>query len=85
MHVNFTKINTSFYFAMRYMQAEEDTVAERLRRSTRNRLGFSRVGSSPAGVDIFILCQDFTVDRWCPQFYSSHLSSFKKLFFVRFI
>ncbi len=28
----------------------EDTVAERLRRSTRNRLGLSRVGSSPAGV-----------------------------------
>ena len=31
-----------------------DTVAERLRRSTRNRLGFSRVGSSPAGVDNFL-------------------------------
>ena len=28
----------------------EDAVAERLRRSTRNRLGLSRVGSSPAGV-----------------------------------
>ena len=34
-------------------QREYDTVAERLRRSTRNRLGFSRVGSSPAGVDTF--------------------------------
>jgi hypothetical protein len=30
----------------------KDTVAERLRRSTRNRLGLSRVGSSPAGVDV---------------------------------
>ena len=30
-----------------------DTVAERLRRSTRNRLGVSRVGSSPASVDVF--------------------------------
>ena len=30
-----------------------DTVAERLRRSTRNRLGSSRVGSSPAGVASF--------------------------------
>ena len=29
-------------------------MAERLRRSTRNRLGFSRVGSSPAGVDNFL-------------------------------
>ena len=33
-----------------------DTVAERLRRSTRNRLGLSRVGSSPAGVDSFLSC-----------------------------
>jgi hypothetical protein len=32
-----------------------DTVAEWLRRSTRNRLGLSRVGSSPASVDIFLL------------------------------
>ena len=31
-----------------------DTVAERLRRPTRNRLGLSRVGSSPAGVDVFV-------------------------------
>ena len=30
-----------------------DIVAERLRRSTRNRLGLSRVGSSPASV---VLC-----------------------------
>jgi hypothetical protein len=29
-------------------------VAERLRRPTRNRLGLSRVGSSPAGVALFI-------------------------------
>ena len=28
-----------------------DTVAERLRRLTRNQLGLSRVGSSPASVD----------------------------------
>ena len=32
----------------------KDTVAERLRRSTRNRLGLSRVGSSPAGVEILL-------------------------------
>ena len=32
----------------------EDTVAEWLRRSTRNRLGLSRVGSSPASVDSFL-------------------------------
>lgn len=30
-----------------------DTVAERLRRLTRNQLGLSRVGSSPASVDLF--------------------------------
>ncbi len=33
-----------------------DTVAEWLRRSTRNRLGLSRVGSSPTGV------------AFCPRF-----------------
>ena len=33
--------------------ASEDTVAERLRRLTRNQLGLSRVGSSPAGVENF--------------------------------
>ena len=32
-----------------------DTVAEWLRRSTRNRLGLSRVGSSPTGVVLLIL------------------------------
>jgi hypothetical protein len=32
-----------------------DTVAERLRRLTRNQLGLSRVGSSPAGVALFLL------------------------------
>ena len=38
-----------------------DTVAERLRRSTRNRLGFSRVGSSPAGVDDFAHFMSFFI------------------------
>ena len=32
----------------------KDTVAERLRRSTRNRLGLSRVGSSPTDVEFFL-------------------------------
>ena len=36
----------------------DDTVAERLRRSTRNRLGLSRVGSSPASVDSFAARRD---------------------------
>ena len=31
-----------------------DVVAERLRRSTRNRLGLSRVGSSPADVELLL-------------------------------
>jgi hypothetical protein len=31
-----------------------DTVAERLRRLTRNQLGLSRVGSSPASVELLI-------------------------------
>ena len=35
------------------MSVQRDTVAEWLRRSTRNRLGLSRVGSSPASVDFF--------------------------------
>ena len=34
--------------------SKDDTVAEWLRRPTRNRLGFSRVGSSPASVDPFL-------------------------------
>ena len=34
---------------------QRDTVAEWLRRSTRNRLGLSRVGSSPASVDLSFL------------------------------
>ncbi len=34
-----------------------DAVAEWLRRSTRNRLGLSRVGSSPAGVETSFLLQ----------------------------
>ena len=42
-------MNTSAYFD-EDQENENDTVAERLRRSTRNRLGLSRVGSSPAGV-----------------------------------
>ena len=37
-----------------------DTVAEWLRRSTRNRLGLSRVGSSPASVDTVLLFATFT-------------------------
>ena len=35
-------------------------MAEWLRRSTRNRLGLSRVGSSPAGVEISFSCQIFS-------------------------
>ena len=35
---------------VRRLTTECDTVAEWLRRSTRNRLGLSRVGSSPASV-----------------------------------
>ena len=38
-------------------------MAERLRRSTRNRLGFSRVGSSPAGVVTF-WSSHFLFSRW---------------------
>ena len=38
----------------RHLKYQNDTVAERLRRPTRNRLGLSRVGSSPAGVDVFV-------------------------------
>ena len=34
-------------------RTRKDTVAEWLRRPTRNRLGLSRVGSSPASVDRF--------------------------------
>ena len=45
----------------------EDTVAEWLRRSTRNRLGLSRVGSSPASVDLFFcICSACrSVDDFC--------------------
>ena len=32
----------------------DDTLAEWLRRSTRNRLGLSRTGSSPVGVVLFL-------------------------------
>ena len=38
----------------------DDTVAEWLRRSTRNRLGLSRVGSSPTSVES-PFCTDFRV------------------------
>jgi hypothetical protein len=35
-------------------RSNHDTVAERLRRLTRNQLGLSRVGSSPAGVAFYL-------------------------------
>ena len=41
----------------------EDTVAEWLRRSTRNRLGLSRVGSSPASVDSFFVAAPLTAEN----------------------
>ena len=47
-------------------QLTSDRVAEWLRRSTRNRLGLSRVGSSPASVEFFL-----------PNFLPRYLYSFR--------
>ncbi len=44
------------------MAPQQDTVAEWLRRSTRNRLGVSRVGSSPASVGNFLLGRSLLMD-----------------------
>jgi hypothetical protein len=49
-----------------------DTVAEWLRRSTRNRLGLSRVGSSPASVD-FLLLSTFADVIFAPSPFLSYL------------
>ena len=42
-------------------RSKHDTVAERLRRLTRNQLGLSRVGSSPAGVVFFLFLSLYPV------------------------
>ena len=51
-----------FIYNILCISFQRDTVAEWLRRSTRNRLGLSRVGSSPASVDQFLHL--LPVDWW---------------------
>jgi hypothetical protein len=54
-------------------RSNHDTVAERLRRLTRNQLGLSRVGSSPAGVAFLSFCPIFFVIHFLEEFVLSGL------------
>lgn len=56
----FQEIELLFDIELNYYISEIDSVAEWLRRETRNLMGFSRAGSNPAAVVKFFLVYIFT-------------------------
>jgi hypothetical protein len=69
--------NTQRLYCLQFANRIIDTVAERLRRLTRNQLGLSRVGSSPASVDIYFLVQNtFTIDHKTTYIYLHSSSTY---------
>ena len=60
LEVIFQEIELLFDMQLNYYISEIDSVAEWLRRETRNLMGFSRAGSNPAAVVKFFLIYIFT-------------------------